>query len=185
VELNGFIYVIGGWDGQEIVKTVEKYNTVTKEWTKVSHFQHMRMKSGVAALDGKIYVVGGCLQTYETCYNSDVYDPEKNSWTQLPEPRHARSNPLLIPHKGKLYLFGGDGNSQGVVEVYDPHTRTWNKLNTFIKSFINGGYAGCLIDKPWDWDMNIQKELTARNNIRKMLSGVGLDVVQTMSNYYN
>ena len=33
------------------------------------------MKSGVAALDGKLYVVGGCLQTLESCYRTEVFDP--------------------------------------------------------------------------------------------------------------
>ncbi len=35
----------------------------------------IRMKSGVAALDGKLYVVGGCLQTLESCYRTEVFDP--------------------------------------------------------------------------------------------------------------
>ena len=35
-----------------------------------------RMKSGVAAMDGKIFIVGGCLQTYENCINSEYYDVE-------------------------------------------------------------------------------------------------------------
>ena len=28
----------------------------------------MRMKSGIAVMDGNIYLVGGCVQTLETCY---------------------------------------------------------------------------------------------------------------------
>lgn len=28
----------------------------------------------------------------------------------------------------------------------------WSVLNTSIKQFVNGAYAGCLVDKPWNWD---------------------------------
>ena len=52
-------------------------------------FLYIRMKSGVAVLDGKLYVVGGCLQTLEPCYRTEVFDPItryqiKNFYALLP-----------------------------------------------------------------------------------------------------
>jgi len=188
VELNGAIYVIGGWDGQGVVRTVDKLNSVTGVWTTVSQYKNIRMKSGIAALDGKIYLVGGCVQTLETCYKAEVYDPETNKWTQLPETRHARSNPVLVPYRGKLYVFGGEGNSQGFVECFDPFKQEWTVLDTMIKQFVNGAYAGCLVDKPWNWDHQQQSSRESRDRHAmqaRILTGVGLDVVQTLRNYWN
>ena len=88
--LNNCLYVVGGWDGQGVVKSVEMFNPTKGVWQEVSTHPNIRMKSGVAALDGKIYVVsfvllktgfylplqvGGCLQTLESCYRAEVAWP--------------------------------------------------------------------------------------------------------------
>ena len=104
VVINNCIYVVGGWDGQGVVKSVEMFNTNTNEWTVVSQYNGVRMKSGVAALDGKIYVVGGCLQTLESCYKAEVFDPISLQWRELPDSKHARASPTLVPYRGIAVL---------------------------------------------------------------------------------
>ena len=99
-------------NGQGVVKSVEMFNPVKGIWQEVSTHENIRMKSGVAALDGKIYVVGGCLQTLESCYRAEVFDPLTRVWKELPDTNHARATPVLVPYRGKLYVFGGEGNSQ-------------------------------------------------------------------------
>lgn len=180
VAINNNIYVVGGWDGQGVVRSVEMLSGVTGEWSVVSHYAGIRMKSGVAALDGKIYVVGGCLQTLESCYKAEVFDPVTLEWRELPDSRHARASPVLVPYRGKLYVFGGEGNSQGVVEVFDPYTNEWGHLDTRIKHHVNGPYTGCLVDKPWDWDLQQAAHPATIPDMQRILSGVGLDVVQTV-----
>jgi len=181
VVLNGCIYVVGGWDGQGVVKSVERYSPESGLWEEVSTYSHMRMKSGVAVMDGKVYVVGGCLQTLESCYKADVWDPVTRQWASLPDTSHSRATPVLVPHRGKLYVFGGEGNSQGVVECFDPFTNKWSVVqDTRIKHFVNGAYGGCLVDKPWDWDIQKSRENNVNSNMQRLLSVVGLDVVQTV-----
>ena len=47
-------------------------------------------------------------------------------------------------------------------------------------------FLGCLVDKPWDWDEVQINQLKARQNIKKMLVGHGLNVVQNMAaGYYD
>lgn len=184
VVLNGSLYVVGGWDGQGVVRTVERFNPQEGRWTEVSHHQNIRMKSGVATLDGKLYVVGGCLQTLESCYRTEVFDPITREWTRLADTKHARANPVLVPYRGNLYLFGGEGNSQGMVECFDPYLNTWTVQDTRIKHFVNGSYAGCLVDKPWDWDFQQSRQSTVSNSMKRILSGVGLDVVQNIRSHW-
>jgi len=176
VELNGSIYIIGGWDGQVMVKTVEKFCPSSNLWETISEYADIRMKSGIAVMDGKIYLVGGCVQTLETCYKAEMFDPESRQWKQLPETHFARSNPVLSPYRGKLYVFGGEGNSYGQVECYDPVTNKWAVLSTTVKHFVNGFYSGCLIEKPWDFDVT-NKDMPAFTD--KVLSDVGLEAVRT------
>lgn len=184
VVLNGCLYVVGGWDGQAVVRTVERFQPQLGLWTEVSTHKDIRMKSGVAALDGKLYVVGGCLQTLESCYRTEVFDPITREWTRLADTNHARANPVLVPYRGKLYLFGGEGNSQGMVECFDPYLNEWTVMDTRIKSFVNGSYAGCLVDKPWDWDFQQSREAAVNSNTRRFLSIYGLDVVQNVRNHW-
>ena len=144
-------------NGQGVVKSVEMFNPVKGIWQEVSTHENIRMKSGVAALDGKIYVVGGCLQTLESCYRAEVFDPLTRVWKELPDTNHARATPVLVPYRGKLYVFGGEGNSQvakttiqtlalnfsqGVVECFDPYTNEWSVPDTRIKHHVNGAYTG-------------------------------------------
>ena len=43
-------------------------------------------------------------------------------------------------------------------------------------------YPGCLVDKPWDWDIQQNRE-AVNHNMQRILSNVGLDVVQTMRSH--
>jgi hypothetical protein len=39
------LYVVGGWDGQGVVKTVERFNPQEGNWKKVSHHPEIRYGS--------------------------------------------------------------------------------------------------------------------------------------------
>lgn len=52
------IYVIGGYDGQNQLKTVERYNTESNTWEFVAPMEEPRSALSVTALDGKIYAMG-------------------------------------------------------------------------------------------------------------------------------
>ena len=39
VVLNNCIYVVGGWDGQGVVRSVEMFNPSTESWSVVSHYE--------------------------------------------------------------------------------------------------------------------------------------------------
>ena len=176
VMLNGCIYVVGGWNGQGVVKSVEVLRPERGEWEVVSRYDNIRMKSDVAAMDSKIYVVGGCLQTLDACYRADVFDTVTLEWSSLPDTNHSRATPVLV-----LYVFGGELNSQDVVKYYDPFTNKWTVMaDSRIKHFVNGAYVGCLVEKPWDWDIQQAREGSGgAANMQRLLSVVGLDVVQT------
>ena len=68
------------------------------------------MKSGVAALDGKLYVVGGCLQTLESCYRTEVFDPITR-WKKSSTGSYDQccgAGPFLT---GSGFFFTGSGSS--------------------------------------------------------------------------
>lgn len=81
---------------------------------------------GVALLDGKVYVVGGEL---ESCIiaNGECYDPRDNVWTPIACMNEARCEFGLCALDNSLYAFGGwVGEDIGdTIEVYDPITDSW------------------------------------------------------------
>ena len=55
----GYLYAVGGHDGINYLKTVEKYNPATNAWTCVASMGARRGGVGVATLGGCLYATGG------------------------------------------------------------------------------------------------------------------------------
>lgn len=58
-ELDGVIYVVGGYDGTTHLHSVERFDPMASKWEEVDPMNSSRMGCGAAALDGALYVAGG------------------------------------------------------------------------------------------------------------------------------
>ena len=56
--LDGFLYAVGGYNGQLTVNTVERYDPRTAEWQMITEMSTERSMLGVASLNGELYAVG-------------------------------------------------------------------------------------------------------------------------------
>ncbi|MEM3051195.1 MAG: kelch repeat-containing protein [Candidatus Bathyarchaeia archaeon] len=110
-------------------------------WVTRAPMQVARFSLGAAAVNGRIYAIGGNTRSGGggtlkgplpvkggiTGVNEE-YDPETDTWRfKTPMPT-ARMDFAIAAYKGKIYCIGGyaaDGNVTGVNEVYDPATDTW------------------------------------------------------------
>ncbi|WP_089013739.1 kelch repeat-containing protein [Micromonospora inositola] len=54
-------------------------------WTTAATNPKPLAGSGVAVLDGRMYVVGGCLQMVCGAKDVMVYDPASDSWDRAPD----------------------------------------------------------------------------------------------------
>lgn len=108
-------------------------------WTPRAPLPVNRAEVGVAALGGKIYVVGGTEQhaanappKWDSTLNL-MYDPADNQWhEEAPLPR-GLTHVGLAALGGRLYAIGGFTNAvhmgaQDVALVYDPKTNAWSEL---------------------------------------------------------
>lgn len=59
VVINGFVYVVGGFNGFLRVRIVDVYDSVKDMWTFCFSMEVRRSILGVVVLYGNIYVVGG------------------------------------------------------------------------------------------------------------------------------
>jgi N-acetylneuraminic acid mutarotase len=95
-------------------------------WTQKAPMQTARGGLGVAAVNGKIYAIGGSTATGSYPYKggaagtNEEYDPSSNRWIYkkpMPTPRGGFG---IAVFQNKIYCISSDAN-----EVYDPATDTW------------------------------------------------------------
>ncbi len=111
-------------------------------WSAGADMPGPRTEPGAAALDGKLYVLGGSTRDIDDLATALVYDPEANAW------RAIASMPRGINHvgsaalNGRVYAIGGfTGKAPGengprkvhfgAVDVafeYDPAANAWKTL---------------------------------------------------------
>ncbi|KAI6181373.1 Kelch-like protein 10 [Aphelenchoides besseyi] len=116
VELNGQVYVIGGFDGRMIHRSIEFYDPHVDSWTMVGGgLQQRRSGVGALAIHGVIFVAGGFtgrarLKTVE------FYDPREGLWHSGHSMATGRSNFGISDLRGDPVVVGGyDG--RGTVEL--------------------------------------------------------------------
>ena len=131
---DGIIYLFGGYSNYN---TVQAFNPSTQVWQTKSSMPTGRWSAaGALGSDGKIYVVGGGhpgQPDYGVYDTLEAYDPLTDSWeTKSPMPTARNYHAAAFGGDGKLYAIGGEvygagrtGIVYGVIEVYDPHTDTW------------------------------------------------------------
>ena len=120
VEFDGYIYVLGGYNGSTYLSTVERYDPVNNKWTTCKNMLYPRANFAAHVIDGKIFAIGG--------YNGvdhlavvEVYDPQTDKWTKegiKPIIRPGSTPPVEEPRSSfgsavvynQIYLIGGESN---------------------------------------------------------------------------
>jgi len=130
--------------------------TTENFWVTKTPMQQARTLLGVGVANGKIYAIGGCMEsgfvpnTYGSAVHdstangvgtNEEYDPITNRWTyktSMPTPRLAFG---VAVYKNKIYCIGGQANRSvtGINEVYDPSTDTWETKTPSPKVPITSG----------------------------------------------
>jgi N-acetylneuraminic acid mutarotase len=124
-------------------------------WTTGPPMLTARSEIAGAALNDKIYIIGGFDETGRSSSSVEVYDPSVGDWTttinteaisQLPEPLdHAAA----AAYNGKLYVVGGGylnrGDLSNKLFIYDPNINKWTEgedipsaRGALTANFING-----------------------------------------------
>ncbi len=110
-----------------------------------------RAEIGVAALDGKVYALGGTAQAGDgkSVWNStlnSIYDPKTDMWKDEAPLPTGLSHIGVATLDGKLYAIGGFTDvvhmrPQALAFVYDPKVDRWSALPNISTSRID--CSGC------------------------------------------
>jgi len=129
-ELNGKIYVIGGYPSSRVtVATVQSYDTATDRWSLVAPLPTPVNHLMPVTFNNKLYVIGGQTDA-NVAYTNIVqeYDPATNTWRRLANMPTARSSGAAVVIEGRIYVAGGRPPRGADFAVYDPATDTWTAL---------------------------------------------------------
>lgn len=169
-ELGGRIYVLGGQRTDTGVTpgpataVVEIYNPVLNTWTPSPPMPTARMGLVAAAVNGKLYAIGGRTDGYSTSATGAVeeFDPATQIWTtkpSMPTPRFFAAGAQYLDQE--IYVAGGENGSTilSTLERYTPMANSWATLPSMPTArsqlaavgaklpYVVGGYAG--IQSQW------------------------------------
>ncbi|MDQ2075203.1 kelch repeat-containing protein [Marinimicrobium sp. ABcell2] len=140
------LYVLGAMTGgfpeEPSLANILIYDPATDSWSTGPEIPADRRRgaSGVVVHEGLIYLVGGNTRGHMSGYVPwlDVFDPETESWTQLPDAPHARDHFHAAVIDGQIYAAAGRTSSHdtgevmsltvGPVDVYDIADQRWHTL---------------------------------------------------------
>ncbi len=100
-------------------------------WTKKADMPIGRFQLSASAVNGRIYVIGGCNTKGDYPSGVEEYDPVRNKWTEKNDMPTTREGLSTCVVNGKIYALGGYGQGQPIefstVEEYDPVKDKWTK----------------------------------------------------------
>lgn len=125
----GKLFVCGGYDRGECLKTVELYDTVENRWQLLQPMQVPRGRFSVAVVDNCVYAIGGC-DGHDELNSAEVYDKSQGEWKSIQSAPVARSNAGVCSMNGKIYVIGGWNGNRGMTrcDKYDPRNNQWTDM---------------------------------------------------------
>jgi N-acetylneuraminic acid mutarotase len=96
-------------------------------WVGKASMPTSRSDFGTAAVNGKIYAIGGYDASGAALSTVEEFDPQTNAWTAKANMPTAREMVSACVVNNKIYAIGGDNGFTFLttVEEYDPQTNTW------------------------------------------------------------
>ncbi len=149
-EVNGVVYVIGGYDGTNYLSTVEAYDPVTNAWSAKTPTGSptARFNATSAVVNGIIYVIGGSNGTGSLSV-VEAYDPVANAWTtKSPTGTFTARNQSPSPGassavvNGIVYVSGGCCVAGlTAMEAFDPAANAGAGSWTLKPAMTTGRYS--------------------------------------------
>ncbi|MCC7129104.1 MAG: hypothetical protein B6D39_06735 [Anaerolineae bacterium UTCFX2] len=131
--IGGEVFLLGGWDGNEVVKSVYAYDPASDRWQPRAPMSVARSQFGVVPINGKIYVFGGydgkdTLDTTEVCTPGLAGKPDAwNSGAAMPEGDFGMGATSLLDI---AYIVGGANHSNKTfpILVFYTNTGEWQSI---------------------------------------------------------
>jgi N-acetylneuraminic acid mutarotase len=139
--LDGKLYVIGGTDDSLVLTdTLYEYDPsrpAGSRWELKALMPTARLYLGAAALDDKVYAVGGVTEDLADLDTLEAYDPATDSWSSRQPMSMGRGGPAVVGVNSTeagcgdyLYTLGGGWSVYtNSAERYNPATDSWEQIS--------------------------------------------------------
>ena len=77
------IFAVGGFDGTIHLSSVACFDPSTAQWSEMAAMSTARRWHAVAAVDSKLYAVGGRDATFTTLSSVECFDPSTSQWSAV------------------------------------------------------------------------------------------------------
>ena len=146
----GWLYAVGGSDGQHHLDSVERYEAVEDVWHPVAPMRTARRNCGVGVLNGQLYAVGGRNEHKQVMDNIERYDSKEDRWERVEHAMQTARYFLAVGvMRNKLYIVGGvdkRNSSLKSAESYDCESGLWTPVSSMSQPRYGCG-AGVLDGK--------------------------------------
>ncbi len=127
-----FLYLFGGWDGEEYLDTAYVYDPVQDRWQPLPPMSHARAHLAGGTLIGNLYAVGG-FDGENILAVCEQFNPQTQAWQSCPDMLQPRARAGAASILNKLYVVGGEqlaADTAAFSELFDPVGQQWTILNT-------------------------------------------------------
>ncbi|KAJ0005603.1 hypothetical protein NQD34_015497 [Periophthalmus magnuspinnatus] len=132
----GKIYVIGGFDGNQRLSSVEAYDPFHNRWTQVTPLAEGVSSFAAASFDQWIYVIGGGPNGKLATDKVQCWQPGTDNWeTRAPIPVETKCT-NAVTFKDCIYVVGG---AMHAMYCYSPQSDSWSLVTRL------GERASCAI----------------------------------------
>ena len=146
VELDGKIFIAGGFDGENYLDRLLCLDMSTMMWEEMSPMLTKRCYIATVTLNGKIFAIGGHDGT-NRLKTVEMYDPSMNMWMEMPSMKQIRSDFGVTVYEGKIFAIGGfDGQHVlSSVEYFCPVKGKW--MDSSPLSVPRSGVTAMVVEK--------------------------------------
>jgi N-acetylneuraminic acid mutarotase len=130
--ISGRLYVFSGCTrsstGVQVrARLLHRYTPGTNSWATLRAAPAVHSRPAVAAIRGRLYVIGGNSGTGGSTNRVDVYNPASNTWATVASMPTVRAAMAGVAAAGKIYVIGGRNGTTYLrtVQAYDPVANSW------------------------------------------------------------
>nr|XP_021138959.1 kelch-like protein 24 [Columba livia] len=138
--LLGKVYVVGGYDGQNRLSSVECYDSFSNRWTEVAPLKEAVSSPAVTSCVGKLFVIGGGPDDNTCSDKVQSYDPDTNSWLLRATIPIAKRCITAVSLNNLIYVAGGLTKA---IYCYDPVEDYWMHVQNTFSRQENCGMSVC------------------------------------------
>ena len=132
VALQDRLYVAGGlsrfWGyptQQHVFDELFAFDPTRGRWEIISYLPFPRRYSGMATLDGLVWIVGGEGELGKrggdvtTLDLVDIYDPASGAWSQAPRLHEPHTDPFVMTAADRIWVVGGAGDDNRKLQTVE------------------------------------------------------------------